>query len=100
MIWLYFCCKINSNTLQNPFFQTCERNRSIKVAIIDHISGPSATVFPVRKIAAALKNLDVVLIVDAAHAPGQINVNLVRGFQNSEIFILKNYHMVVQTVGV
>ena len=65
------------SVLYVSIFQTCQRNRSIKVALIDHISGPAATVFPVKKIASALKDLDVVLIVDAAHAPGQVNVDLV-----------------------
>ena len=44
---------------------------SVQLAVVDHISSPSATLFPVKKIANRLRPLGVLVLVDGAHAPGQ-----------------------------
>ena len=44
----------------------------MKIAIIDHISSASAIQFPVRRIVEGLKAMQVLTLVDGAHAPGQI----------------------------
>jgi selenocysteine lyase/cysteine desulfurase len=44
---------------------------SVQLAVIDHISSPSATLLPVKKIANRLRPLGVLVLVDGAHAPGQ-----------------------------
>ena len=44
---------------------------SVKLAVIDHITKPSAAVLPVRKIATILKSKGIQVVVDGAHAPGQ-----------------------------
>ena len=41
------------------------------MAVIDHITKPSAAVLPVRKIATILKSKGIQVVVDGAHAPGQ-----------------------------
>lgn len=58
------------------FTDVCRKNKSIKVAVIDHISSQSAIMFPVAKIATALHELGVLVVVDGAHAPGQAHVDL------------------------
>ena len=45
---------------------------SVQLAVVDHISSPSATLFPVKKIANRLRPLGVLVLVDGAHAPGQV----------------------------
>ena len=57
------------------FAEVCRRNKSIRVAVVDHISSPSGIKFPVAKIAKSLHEMGVLVAVDGAHAPGQV-----RGF--------------------
>jgi len=56
--------------------EICKRNVGIRLAIIDHISSPSAIVFPVAQLAKELHKLGVLLLVDGAHAPGQLPLDL------------------------
>lgn len=56
--------------------ETCERNVGVKLAVIDHISSPSAIVFPVKEIVRQLHELGVLVLIDGAHAPGQLELDL------------------------
>lgn len=47
-----------------------------KYALLDHISSTTAKLFAIERIITALHERDVKVIVDAAHAPGSIPVNL------------------------
>ncbi|GIE93627.1 aminotransferase class V-fold PLP-dependent enzyme [Paractinoplanes rishiriensis] len=47
-----------------------------KLLIIDQISSATATAFPVRKIAAAAREHDIPVLVDAAHVPGMLPVDV------------------------
>jgi isopenicillin-N epimerase len=47
-----------------------------RLAIIDHISSPTATVFPVGEITRALKAKGVRVLIDGAHAVGQLALDL------------------------
>lgn len=47
-----------------------------RLAIIEHISSPTAIVFPVRDMVLALREKGVETFVDGAHAPGQVDVNV------------------------
>jgi isopenicillin-N epimerase len=47
-----------------------------RLAIIDHISSPTATVFPVAEITRALKAKGVRVLIDGAHAVGQLDLDL------------------------
>ena len=50
----------------------CKNLANVKIAIIDHISSASAIQFPVGRIVEGLKAMQVLTLVDGAHAPGQI----------------------------
>jgi len=56
--------------------EVCKRNTGVRLAMIDHISSPSAIVFPIAKLAKELHKLGVLLLVDGAHAPGQLELDL------------------------
>ncbi|KAK7424563.1 hypothetical protein QQZ08_008573 [Neonectria magnoliae] len=47
-----------------------------RFAVIDHIPGRSGLVFPIRGIVSALDSLNIDTLVDGAHAPGMISVDL------------------------
>ena len=47
-----------------------------RLAIIDHIASPTAVVFPVAEITAALKAKNVRVLIDGAHALGQLPLDL------------------------
>lgn len=47
-----------------------------KVIFISHITSPTALIFPVQAICARAKSEGILTVIDGAHAPGQIPVNL------------------------
>ena len=47
-----------------------------KIAIVDHITSPSALIFPLEAIIAACRAADVPVLVDGAHGPGQVEIDL------------------------
>lgn len=47
-----------------------------RVIFVSHITSPSAQRFPVKEICARAKDADILTVIDGAHAPGQIPVDL------------------------
>lgn len=47
-----------------------------RLVVVDHIASPTGFVFPVADIARAARDAGVPLLVDGAHAPGQVHVDL------------------------
>ncbi len=50
--------------------------RRTRLAVIDHIASQSAVVFPAARIAAVCRAAGVPVLIDGAHAPGQIDLDL------------------------
>ena len=47
-----------------------------KVALIDHVTSSTARLFPIEELVPALQERGVIVIVDAAHAPGMLPIDL------------------------
>lgn len=50
--------------------------RHTKLVLVDHITSPTAIVLPIQQIVDAVQARGVDVLVDAAHSPGQVAVNL------------------------
>nr|XP_022334107.1 hercynylcysteine sulfoxide lyase-like isoform X1 [Crassostrea virginica] len=66
----------NESELTKAMTSCLDQNPSIKLAILDHITSPTALVFPLKKMIEECRKRGVLVLVDGAHAPGQMEINL------------------------
>ncbi|GDX63345.1 isopenicillin-N epimerase [Chlorobiota bacterium] len=50
--------------------------KSTRLLVIDHITSPTGIIFPIKDIIRACKKRNIPVLVDGAHAPGMIPLNL------------------------
>ena len=51
-------------------------SQKTRLAIIEHIASPTGLVFPIEKLVKEIHQRGVAVLVDAAHAPGMVNVDI------------------------
>ena len=56
--------------------QVLKENRAVKVAVIDYITSSSALLLPVKELVQVCHSHGVTIVIDGAHAPGQVELNL------------------------
>jgi len=58
------------------FKEMFEKHPNIKIAIFDHITSASAVMLPIQKICQICQEYNVISIIDGAHAPGQVKLDI------------------------
>ncbi|XP_062613834.1 uncharacterized protein LOC134275583 [Saccostrea cucullata] len=53
-----------------------DKHPRIRLVVLDHITSPTALVFPIKKMIAECRKRGVMVLIDGAHAPGQVAINL------------------------
>ena len=53
-----------------------DEHRDVTFALVDHITSPAAVVMPVREIVRVCRERGVKVMVDAAHSPGQLPLDV------------------------
>ncbi len=86
--WQFVCNKTKSKYIQVPYDLPIVSkkefinsflsriNKNTKVIFISHITSPTGLIFPVREICDAVKNEKIITIIDGAHAPAHIDLNI------------------------
>ena len=66
----------HENEVVEVYAKVIDQSPEIKLAIIDHITSPSAIVIPVQKLVELCHQKGILVLVDAAHTPGQLKLDL------------------------
>ncbi len=63
-----------------------------RLALLDHVTSPTAIVFPLERLAAELTGRGVSVLVDGAHAPGMLDLDLQKLSENGVDYYTGNFH--------
>lgn len=84
----YVCSRTGARLVEAPIllpvvdrdslFSSIEQkiNRRTRLLVLDHIASPSGLIFPVKRLAALARARGVKVLVDGAHAPGQLELDI------------------------
>lgn len=86
--WTYYCKKVNAHFVQQNIALPINTKEDFlkqfwsgltpntKVVFLSQITSPTSIIFPVHEICEKAKELGLITIIDGAHAPGQIDIDL------------------------
>jgi isopenicillin-N epimerase len=86
--WNFICAKRGARYIHQPVPLPVESSEQIieaiwsgvtartRVLFFSHISSPTALIFPVAQLVARAREAGITTVVDGAHAPGQLDLNL------------------------
>src|SRR5712692_3389328 len=85
LLWRYVCERAGARYLEVPTWPANAVDELLgavtprtRALFVSHVSSPTALLFPVEEICAHARDAGVLTIVDGAHAPGQIALDLER----------------------
>lgn len=88
LLWQFICEKTGATYIRQPMplpFTTSEAfidrfwsavTPRTKVISISHLTSPTALIFPIEEIIKRARQAGIYTVIDGAHAPGQLNLNL------------------------
>lgn len=65
---------VNASEITRAFERSITKRT--RLAVIDHVTSPTALIFPVREIAALCRPRGVKVLIDGAHAPGMLDLDV------------------------
>ncbi|WP_027419748.1 aminotransferase class V-fold PLP-dependent enzyme [Crocinitomix catalasitica] len=86
--WTYYCKKAGANYIKSKISTPIESKESFlkefwngltdktKIVFISHITSASALIFPVEEICQKARSLGLTIIIDGAHVPGHIPLDI------------------------
>jgi isopenicillin-N epimerase len=86
--WQFVCAKQGANFVQQAILLPCRSReqlvesvwsgvtRRTRVLFLSHISSPTALIFPIAELIRRAREKQIITVIDGAHAPGQIPLNL------------------------
>ncbi len=86
--WQYVCQKTGAQYINHPIDVPIRARHDVtdliwqgvtprtKVISISHISSPTALIFPIQDICRRARKEGIITVIDGAHAPGQIPINM------------------------
>jgi isopenicillin-N epimerase len=63
-----------------------------RIALLDHVTSPTALVFPLARLVPALATRGIHVVIDGAHAPGQIDVDVTALLAAGVTYYTGNHH--------
>ncbi|XP_065175372.1 uncharacterized protein LOC135805281 [Sycon ciliatum] len=67
---------VSEDALVKQFKEGLAEHPNVRVCILDHITSPSAVLMPIKRLSAICHSRNVRVLVDGAHSPGQIDLNM------------------------
>ena len=67
---------VTRESVVRQYDEFLERHANVRFALVDHITSPSAVLLPVRGIVEVCHKHGVSVMIDGAHAPGQLDINV------------------------
>ncbi|XP_060085061.1 uncharacterized protein LOC132564424 [Ylistrum balloti] len=67
---------ISEDDVVEQYRQFLSSHPHVRLAVIDHITSSTAVVMPIKKIIKLCREHDVMSMIDGAHAPGQVPIDL------------------------
>jgi isopenicillin-N epimerase len=86
--WEFICSKVGANYIRQPIPLPVKSAEEVaeqflkgitphtKVVYLSHITSPTATCLPVEQICQRTREMGILSVVDAAHSPGQMSLDL------------------------
>ena len=76
-LWRFVAARTGAAYVQVPVERLADAiGRRTKVVFVSHVTSPTARIYPVDELVAAARTAGALSIVDGAHAPGQVELQL------------------------